>query len=832
MWNRTAANVQPIRYMMWIFALHTGCLQEASQMCGNGSLCPPGLLCVDTVNTTTDSRICAAGSCGNGQPDQSEACDDGNNRSGDGCPADCTEPCGDGVRDPGEACDDSNTVDGDGCSGDCRSLDGIFRVSPPMVSFAAEEGGALPATVTVTVLLENRGDVHVGNVPGAQPPTWLSIAAVATTDTTAAFELGITDTSVAGPQSTSVRLLISHAHSARLDTFDLPVVYNVAPSALAVEAMPATLAFTAVQGDAMVPAQTVDVTFNGTSAALVSAPFWATVSTPPAPGTSPASFAISIGETSFLAGTEVAGDIVFRTTRGTVQRTASVHVMYKVFAPPALTIQTTPSSLAFTAIAGGAAPPAQAVSVTFSGTDVGMVSAPDWLTVATAASAPSSATFSIAVNGTSFAAGTQSGDVVFRTTRGTSQHTASVHVDYEVRSPPEVEFVGPYVGVAGRGNTVHIRGHGFASGGPVTVRIGALDIDPVVPDGDTQVTVAYPALPEGRYPVTLVDPPGVAPTSPELVVVAPSAFAYQAISAPSRRTRILFDAERGAIYGVNRIDQEIEHFAYADGSWSVRPPHVVPLLMDVAFAPDGRSLVVIDRRAVNEMSLVDGLFVPLQRAALRNNPSCGEHLTQSIAANNGKFLLVSDLSGCSGFSSTFLYDMRDRSLVHYLGLYNGMAGGSGDGSRIYTGSSSLSNESILMFDSLSSTSSPSVENFDLRSISISGDASRVIVNDYSVYSRSLRRTGGLPQRGVALASRDSNRAFLYVEDTAGPRLEIYDLNGPLQAGALYPLLRTVVLPDSANGLGSFHFPVVMTSSLDDGAVFVSGDSKLLVIPVN
>lgn len=67
------------------------------------------------------------------------------------------------------------------------------------------------------------------------------------------------------------------------------------------------------------------------------------------------------------------------------------------------------------------------------------------------------------------------------------------------------------------------------------------------------------------------------------------------------------------------------------------------------------------------------------------------------------------------------------------------------------------------------------------------------------------------------------------------RLEVYDLDGALGADGAdghYPLLRTVTLPDSANGAGGPHAPVAITSSLDDSAVFVSGDSELLVVPVN
>jgi len=60
--------------------------------------------------------------CGNGNVDHGEACDDGNRLSGDGCRPNCTvERCGDGIVDPGEECDDGNDRDGDGCDARCRS---------------------------------------------------------------------------------------------------------------------------------------------------------------------------------------------------------------------------------------------------------------------------------------------------------------------------------------------------------------------------------------------------------------------------------------------------------------------------------------------------------------------------------------------------------------------------------------------------------------------------------------------------------------------------------------------------------------------------------------
>ena len=114
--------------------------------------------------TATDAQPSAPlklpASCGDGNRDPGEECDDGNQMGGDGCSQNCTpreapspcgngrrdqvgnammgiqldgdgcsatclieaQPpaCGDGNRDPGEECDDGNQLDGDGCSaGQC-----------------------------------------------------------------------------------------------------------------------------------------------------------------------------------------------------------------------------------------------------------------------------------------------------------------------------------------------------------------------------------------------------------------------------------------------------------------------------------------------------------------------------------------------------------------------------------------------------------------------------------------------------------------------------------------------------------------------------------------
>lgn len=89
--------------------------------CGNGQL-DPGEQCDDgnIIDGDRCSSLCRNEICGNGILDVGEACDPppGNTTGGDGCSEICTiESCGNGRRDFGEECDDGNLENGDGCTG-------------------------------------------------------------------------------------------------------------------------------------------------------------------------------------------------------------------------------------------------------------------------------------------------------------------------------------------------------------------------------------------------------------------------------------------------------------------------------------------------------------------------------------------------------------------------------------------------------------------------------------------------------------------------------------------------------------------------------------------
>lgn len=323
------------------------------------------------------------------------------------------------------------------------------------------------------------------------------------------------------------------------------------------------------------------------------------------------------------------------------------------------------------------------------------------------------------------------------------------------------------------------------------------------------------------YDITLVIDDGIPSPGP----------GYQTIDAPSTRDRLIYDAARQTIYAVNRIDQQIERFVFASGQWSAADPVVIPLLTDATLTPDGQTLVVLEHDSISDVALASG-FSLVQRAT-NPDPFCGGFFDHAAAGSNGKVFIVFDLGECSGFSTSYTYDVTSHALNTVTSLFDGIVGASADGTRIYAGSNGISPpEGVTIYNAQSSTITTSAIDVNLTSISVSGDASKVILQDASVYSRSLTLLGNLPPGGVALASRDSSKAFIYRDDPPGPRLTVYDLNGQLQAGAMFPLLHTILLPDSPNAINGAAGPVSMTSNPDDSSVFISGDRRVLVVPVN
>ena len=306
---------------------------------------------------------------------------------------------------------------------------------------------------------------------------------------------------------------------------------------------------------------------------------------------------------------------------------------------------------------------------------------------------------------------------------------------------------------------------------------------------------------------------------------------YQAIDAPTPRTRLVFDGVRQALYALDVVDQEIERYSLESGAWTAQAPVVVPGVSDITITPDQSTLILLDDTHVNDVSLADPSFTVTQRATL-GDTFCGEFFSHAQAGANNKVFITTDLHDCSGFSTAQLYDTQAHTLTNSASEFDAKIGGSGDGSRIYIGTSGLSPPpAVSIFTPATNTFVTSTIIDSLDAISVADDASRVLLGNSTVYNQALTLLGNIQSGGSAVVSHNGSRAYVYRDDAPGPRVLSFDLHGTLGAGAVFPLLHTIPLPDTANTTNGNN-TALLTTTADDTQLFISGDRKLLVVPVN
>lgn len=417
---------------------------------------------------------------------------------------------------------------------------------------------------------------------------------------------------------------------------------------------------------------------------------------------------------------------------------------------------------------------------------------------------------------------------------------------------PELHFVSPHTRLPAEGGVYTLRGRGLAGivdlERALTVR-GATPVR-LTRVNDSELRVTLPGAASGEVSFALGNALGVASGAPALRVLPQGAFAYAALATAGAKNGLLFDAERQALYSVNRTLSSVMRFAYGAGGWSVDSISL-PGVDAVALSPDGKTLVATARPA--SIVLLDP--ATLERKGTYEAAYVGSDINslQRLAiTNDGRAYFNGGIR--DGHSLTY-FDLVTRT----FGGVDGPAGGSGsgwfsvagDGSRlnvVQTASVSPA-PSALYLDSSDAILKPNPVDIKFwyeAAQSLRGE--RFVEGTYTVWDRDFNTIGklGTPDQGyfgrTPVLSPDGKRTYVLAypplgqwSDAAGkPRVYVYDSSARLVTSTELPLLGYFELADFPTcSISAYECDTRAQGAIspDGKTLFFIGDSKLVVAPI-
>lgn len=230
-------------------------------------------------------------------------------------------------------------------------------VSSSSFSFSAQQGDGRPKTQTLTVTNIGRGTLHWN---AAATATWLTLGPVSGKDTGTITITATSNSLIMGTYNAAITL---SAAGATAVTIPVHLTVEAAPVPPIIRTSPATLSFTAAQGDSNSSSQTLSISNAGgglltwTASENVS---WLSIST--TSGTGNGSVTVTTTPGSLAAGAY--------NTLVTINATNAVPVTIPIsltVTAPSTTVALSPSSLTFAGVQGGANPASQTVTVNSNG---------------------------------------------------------------------------------------------------------------------------------------------------------------------------------------------------------------------------------------------------------------------------------------------------------------------------------------------------------------------------------------------------------------------------------------------------------------------------------
>jgi hypothetical protein len=401
----------------------------------------------------------------------------------------------------------------------------------------------------------------------------------------------------------------------------------------------------------------------------------------------------------------------------------------------------------------------------------------------------------------------------------------------------QVNYVAPYVAIAGTTGNVIIRGEHFSLITPTGVNFGTTAATSFSVVSDTEIHATYPVLQAGSYTVHLVSSQGVDRTNAQLNVVNPITFTAgvlqypTTIGTPSAPQNLLYDAPRQTML-LNFGNGIGVRYAYSSG-WGAPATVALPMSSSIIESVDGTAIIAASLDPTsNELTVAQLDPVTLATVKTVSAPTALGPQTMAVS-NNGHILIDTRDPGSADDWPLYDYAPLNGSLTGLGGTplpapHNVAASLDGSALLIQTWNG-LNDTSTEKYDSNQDTIASAPVQLSASEVKINRDGSRIMAFDsgsgqITVYDSGLNLLGALPlQSGPSTITFGPISGHVYAYDNTTVR--IFDLSQPAVAGVFPEILPA--LTHVQNGDTEY-----LAITPDEAALFGVGSQGVVVVPLH
>lgn len=713
--------------------------------------------------------------------------------------------------------------------------------NPDSVQFLAADGGPIPAQKTLVLTFNG---TSAGYDP-ASIPGWLQVTQQSGTSGQSVMALRPTGTSFSPGTnlSATVAFFTSRGGTGRVTT-NVQVGYQVVTP---LSVTPASFSYTLIKssGQQPAPAGSRSIVISGDDLEWTASADQPWITLKQMSGSGAATLLFTLDGSKLALGDNQATITISNSTTGQTQK---IPVDIQVAAPK---LVASPTQATLDIGAQTTAAQAQAVvqlTDEIGGKDSSLKnmwsaeSSVPWLSVTpSSGQVPPNGTLTIKAVPSQLPAlsnGPQAGTITIHYSNAdTTSATISVPVALNL-SLPRVTNVTPYIATAGVSREVVLRGSGFTGVTLDQVLFGNAQGSALTVVNDGEIHLDNPALAAGTIPVAISNKLQISTQASSLTVLAPQVYAAAVIPSENRKKRLIYDAERAALYAVDDVDHTLKRFRYGGGSWIAEFISAPATIWDAAMSPDGKTLIVAAQAGIYKAVLGQEPLQfsgPYATSILQN----GFYFPGSLQATNDGRLLVFDEFFGSGFAPLYIYDLATDAVTPLelpdvsAFIDNGASSArSADGTVIYF--SSVNSSSGYRFNS-GTSAIDKIQLPDLiQGLALSRNANRVAVDSYAVSDRTGATLGFI--KGLSYTvSMSPDESLLYNvlvdfnQNPAPSYLQTYDLTKPVDSSGNFQIKRSVLL--TTDPAATYANDVLTLVTEDGKTLFLSGTHNLQVIPL-